>query len=84
MVNQILAILPSDENDSKLVVENGMYKLIKRGWVVQIFYNPSKRMSLEGIMYPGIQRHVKQGKVLYDQLKLAESILKIFLKPLLL
>ena len=32
-------------------------------WVVQIFYNPSKKMSLEAVRYPGIQKHIHKGKI---------------------
>jgi hypothetical protein len=32
-------------------------------WLVQIYYIPSKMMSLEAVSYPGIQKHVKVGKI---------------------
>eukprot|EP00600_Ochromonadales_sp_CCMP1393_P007320 CAMPEP_0174955448 /NCGR_PEP_ID=MMETSP0004_2-20121128/985_1 /TAXON_ID=420556 /ORGANISM="Ochromonas sp., Strain CCMP1393" /LENGTH=276 /DNA_ID=CAMNT_0016203373 /DNA_START=294 /DNA_END=1124 /DNA_ORIENTATION=- len=35
-----------------------------KDWVVQIFYDPNKKMAVEGTMYPGIQRQVERGRVL--------------------
>jgi predicted lipase len=33
-------------------------------WKVQIFYNPKKKMALEGIAHSGIARHVASGRVI--------------------
>ena len=36
----------------------------QKGWIVQIFYQPKNKMSVEGTLYPGIQRLVRRGKVI--------------------
>ena len=36
----------------------------QKGWIVQIFYQPKNKMSVEGTLYPGIQRLVQRGKVI--------------------
>ena len=57
MVNQMLSAL----GDGKTYNYGG--KEYKRRWIVQIFYLPKNKMSMEGISYPGIQKLAKSGKV---------------------
>lgn len=57
MVNQIISAL-GDEGLNR----NGI-GVNKKRWIVQIFYLPKNKMSMEGISYPGIQKLAKSGKV---------------------
>ena len=57
MVNQMLSAL----GDGKTYNYGG--KEYKRRWIVQIFYLPKNKMSMEGTSYPGIQKLVKKGNV---------------------
>lgn len=42
---------------------NLMAGALPRGWVIQIFYLPGKKMSLEAVSYPGILKQVAKGNV---------------------
>ena len=66
MVNQMVSVLDA---------ERGTEKGSKR-WIVQIFYLPKDRMSMEGIAYPGIQKLVKRGHVILTPIPAEYSKLK--------
>ena len=72
MVSQIISIIGDQHtkdngNDTGTVNGNGTKTVygnrITSGWVVQIFYQPKNKMSVEGTLYPGIQRLVRRGQV---------------------
>lgn len=42
---------------------NQILAALPDGWVVQVFYNPSKKMAVEATKYPGIIRQIEKGKV---------------------
>ena len=64
MVNQILAVI--DDRNLSNVARGGR----GGGWIVQIFYHPDNKMSVEGTMYPGIQRLIKRGRVVLTPIPL--------------
>lgn len=66
MINQMISVLG---------VERDFEKGSKR-WIVQIFYLPKDKMSLEGIAYPGIQKLVKRGHVILTPIPAEYSRLK--------
>ena len=47
---------------------NQMLAILPEDWVVQIFYNPKKGMAVEGINYPGIQRHLQCGRLIITEI----------------
>ncbi|KAJ1427702.1 hypothetical protein B484DRAFT_74397 [Ochromonadaceae sp. CCMP2298] len=47
---------------------NQVLSSLEPDWVVQIFYNPSKKMALQGVNYPGIRRAVDQRRVVLTPL----------------
>lgn len=51
------------QNRYSLMV-NQVLTMLEDDWVVQIIYDPSQKMALEGISYPGIQRQVRRGNVI--------------------
>lgn len=45
------------------IMTNQVIVSLPEDWVIQIFYVPTKKMSLEAVSYPGIQKHVNKGKI---------------------
>jgi len=41
---------------------------LPKHWIVQIFYDPSKKMALEAINYPGIRKQIAKGNVVVTPL----------------
>ena len=80
MVNQMISALGEARVDKNEIGEK------KKRWIVQIFYLPKNKMSMEGISYPGIQKLVKRGQVIltpipdeYRKLKRKELMLQSWL-----
>ena len=42
--------------------------MLEDDWVIQIVYDPSQKMAIEGISYPGIQRQIRKGRVILTPL----------------
>ena len=45
------------------IMTNQIMVSLPDNWIIQIFYNPGKRMSLEAIQYPGIQKLVAKERI---------------------
>jgi hypothetical protein len=43
---------------------NQILAILPDDWIVQIYYIPRKKMSLEATMYPGIQKQLYRGRVI--------------------
>jgi hypothetical protein len=42
---------------------NQVLAMLDDDWLVQIVYDPSQKMAVEGINYPGVQRQIRRGRV---------------------
>lgn len=63
---------------------NQVLASLPTGWKVQIFYLSTKRMALEAINYPGIQKQVRKGNVILTPLPDSMAKFKrnqVFLSP---
>jgi hypothetical protein len=42
---------------------NQVLTMLDDDWLVQVVYDPSQKMAVEGINYPGVQRQIRRGRV---------------------
>lgn len=63
------------QNRYSMLITN-VHSILPDNWAVQIIYNPEKKMAMEAVNYPGVQRHVSRGHVTLTPLPKALTKLK--------